>query len=173
MNFELTTDARSGANPNMDASGQENPWASNDVLLGLNLGDPKSGLVVARRCGLLPTGRQVRILLYIRPLLFHFVWRAQWHIFACVKVYSQTLFHCVHLHTCSSVAFSYSVTPMSSHCVHYLEIQGMVGAVCICVQNHRYYKCGAIISTCMPELSTTIRECLNAITFYYGVPVPF
>ena len=32
---------------------QENPWTSNDLLLGVNLGDPRSGLVVARRCGLL------------------------------------------------------------------------------------------------------------------------
>ena len=29
-----------------------NPWASKDFLLGVRLGDPTSGLVIARRCGL-------------------------------------------------------------------------------------------------------------------------
>jgi len=70
VNFELTNDARPETHPNMDVSVQENPWASNDVLLGLNLGDPKSGLVVARRCGLLPAGRQVRTLTIITPVPF-------------------------------------------------------------------------------------------------------
>lgn len=31
----------------------ENPWSSNDLLLGVKLGDPRSGVVIARRCGLL------------------------------------------------------------------------------------------------------------------------
>ena len=42
----------------------ENPWSSNDVLLGVTLGDPRSGLVVARRCGLLPD-RQVILQLIV------------------------------------------------------------------------------------------------------------
>ena len=34
--------------------GSINPWSSNDTLLGIRLGDPQSGLVLARRQGLLP-----------------------------------------------------------------------------------------------------------------------
>ena len=34
--------------------GSVNPWSSNDTLLGIRLGDPQSGLVLARRHGLLP-----------------------------------------------------------------------------------------------------------------------
>ena len=34
--------------------GSINPWSSNDTLLGIRLGDPQSGLVEARRQGLLP-----------------------------------------------------------------------------------------------------------------------
>lgn len=34
--------------------GSTNPWSSNDTLLGIRLGDPHSGLVLARRHGLLP-----------------------------------------------------------------------------------------------------------------------
>ena len=37
----------------MDESRSENPWASRDVLSGVNLGTPHSALVQARRCGLL------------------------------------------------------------------------------------------------------------------------
>ncbi|CAI8016768.1 hypothetical protein GBAR_LOCUS10263 [Geodia barretti] len=37
----------------MDYSGCSNPWTSKDLLLGVQLGDPSSGLVIARRCGLL------------------------------------------------------------------------------------------------------------------------
>lgn len=37
----------------MAVSGAENPWTSNDLLLGVKLGDPRSGVVIARRCGLL------------------------------------------------------------------------------------------------------------------------
>ena len=44
-------------------SGHDNPWASNDLLLGIKLGDPRSGVVVARRCGLL--GPKVPVGCYI------------------------------------------------------------------------------------------------------------
>jgi len=38
----------------INTSGSVNPWSSNDTLLGIQLGDPQSGLVLARRHGLLP-----------------------------------------------------------------------------------------------------------------------
>lgn len=47
-------------------AGAENPWTSNDLLLGVKLGDPRSGVVIARRCGLL--GPQVCTLVYSKVL---------------------------------------------------------------------------------------------------------
>ena len=38
----------------VNTRGSVNPWSSNDTLLGIQLGDPQSGLVLARRHGLLP-----------------------------------------------------------------------------------------------------------------------
>ena len=35
------------------ADSDDNPWGPRNLLLGVKLGDPTSGLVTARRCGLL------------------------------------------------------------------------------------------------------------------------
>ena len=54
---------------NSSLNAQENPWSSNDILLGVSLGDPKSALVIARRCGLSPD-RQVSLQLIVHAWCF-------------------------------------------------------------------------------------------------------
>ena len=42
------------------SSGSSNPWSSTDLLLGVQLSDPRSGVVVGRRCGLQVPSDNVR-----------------------------------------------------------------------------------------------------------------
>ena len=50
---------------NLDSS-SVNPWSSNSTVLGLQLGDPQGGLVLARRHGLIPEQwQEVEFILFV------------------------------------------------------------------------------------------------------------
>ena len=54
-----------------DLSSSFNPWSTGGAVAGIHLGDPQSGLVVARRHGIVPT-LEVSSLLDMCKMCTHF-----------------------------------------------------------------------------------------------------